>query len=116
MSRSTESSGISKKQRAYNGIKDMIIKGKLKKETPLVERQLCDILGISRTPVREALRELAKDGLVEIIDGKGVYVKKLDFRDMVEIFEVREALEGMSIRLFIERADEDMITAEEIYE
>lgn len=100
---------VSKKQIAYDGIKEMIIKVQVRKDTPLVERQLCDVLGISRTPVREALRELANDGLVEIIEGKGVYVKKIEFRDMIEIFEMREALEQMAIKLFVERAEQNTI-------
>lgn len=95
----------SKKKQAYDEIKRMIIENEMKKDIPLVERTLCDMLGISRTPVREALRELAADGLVDIIDGKGVYVKKIEFRDMIEIFEVREALERKAIQLFIERMD-----------
>lgn len=97
----------SKKSIAYEGIKQLIMEGKLTKDTPLVERKLCEILGVSRTPVREALRELASEGLVEIIDGKGIYVKKIDFKDMIEIFEMREALECMAIALFIERAGDD---------
>lgn len=99
----------SKKQLAYDGIKEMIVNGKVKKDTPLVERQLCEMLGISRTPVREALRELANDELVEVIDGKGVYVKKIEFRDMIEIFEMREALERMAMKLFMERIQDEMI-------
>ena len=102
-------SGVSKKQIAYEKIKEMILDGAFSKESPLVERQLCDMIGISRTPIREALRELANDGLVEVIDGKGVYVKKIGFRDMIEIFEMREALEGMAVRLFVERADQEAV-------
>jgi len=97
----------SKKQIAYDGIKKMIVSGAVTKDTPLVERQLCEKLGVSRTPVREALRDLAGEGMVEIIEGKGVYVKKIEFKDMLELFELREALEGMAIQLFVERMDED---------
>lgn len=103
------SSTPSKKQVAYDGIKEIIVNGKVKKDAPLVERQLCEIIGISRTPVREALRELANDGLVQIIEGKGVYVKKIEFRDMIEIFEMREALERMAMKLFMERLQEEKI-------
>lgn len=94
-----------KKQIAYKKIKELIINNEVEKNTPLVERQLCELIGVSRTPIREALRELANEDLVEIIDGKGVYVKRMDFRDMVELFEVREALESMAVRLFTERLD-----------
>lgn len=97
----------SKKQMAYDGIKEIIVNGKVKKDAPLVERQLCEMLGISRTPVREALRQLANDELVEVIDGKGVYVKKIEFRDMIEIFEMREALERMAMKLFMERIQDE---------
>lgn len=95
----------SKKHIAYDYIKNLIIDNELPQNSPLVERSLCEQLGISRTPVREALRELSNEGLVTIIDGKGVYVKKIDFKDMIEIFEVREALEYKAIELFIERID-----------
>ncbi|MDD2979725.1 MAG: GntR family transcriptional regulator [Hespellia sp.] len=111
MEKKNGTENISKKQVAYDKIKEMIINGKIPKEAPLVERQLCETLSISRTPVREALRELAGDDLVEIIEGKGVYVKRIEFRDMVEIFELREALEQMAMKLFVERADEDAVQA-----
>ncbi|MFV0363339.1 MAG: GntR family transcriptional regulator [Suipraeoptans sp.] len=100
----------SKKNIAYEGIKQMIIEGELKHDTPLVERQLCEILNVSRTPVREALRELANNDMVEIVENKGVYVKKIDFKDMVEIFELREALECLTIQLFVKRATDEEIT------
>lgn len=105
MNRSKQA-GLTKKQVAYEGIKNLIVEGEFAHETPLVERQLCDILQVSRTPVREALRELAAEGMVEVIDGKGVYVKRPQFKDMIEIFELREALEGKAVRLFVERIND----------
>ena len=99
----------SKKQLAYDGIKKIIRDGQIRKDVPLVERRLCENLGISRTPIREALRELENEGLLEVIEGKGIYVKRIEFREMVEIFEVREALERMAVKLYVERAqDEDL--------
>ena len=116
MGRKKNTEILSKKQLAYNGIREMITNGELKKDTPLVERQLCGILGVSRTPVREALRELANDNLVEIIEGKGVYVKQVEFRDMIEIFEIREALECMAMKLFMERKEaEDIETLKQCF-
>lgn len=99
----------SKKQIAYEQIKKLIIENEIPKDAPLVERTLCEQLGISRTPVREALRELASEGLVMIIEGKGVYVKKVEFKDMIEIFEIREALESKAIELFIQRLDDETL-------
>ncbi len=98
-----------KKEVAYNIIKNRIISGEFDNETLLVERTLCDQLQMSRTPVREALRELANDDLVEIIDGKGASIKRISFRDMVELFEVREALERMAVKLFMERAEQEQL-------
>lgn len=115
MARKSNTDTLSKKQIAYNKIKEMIIDGTIKKEMPLVERQLCEVLDISRTPVREALRELAADGLVEIIEGKGVFVKRIEFRDMIEIFEVREALECMAMKLFVERIEPEKVELFEEY-
>ena len=100
-----ERMGATKKKYAYDEIKKLIIENEIPKDAPLVERQLSELIGLSRTPIREALRDLANDGMVEIIEGKGVYVKGIDFKDMVELFEVREALECMAIRLFVERID-----------
>lgn len=100
--------GLSKKQIAYNQIKEMVISG-LPAGAPLVERDLCEKLDVSRTPVREALRQLASEGLVDIIDGKGVFVAKIRFEDMVEIFELREALESMAVTLFVKRREQALI-------
>lgn len=98
----------SKQTIAYNKIKDAIIKNELLPDTLLVERQLCDTLGISRTPIREALRRLSSEGLVDSIPDKGMFVSRIRFEDMVEIFELREALEGMAIRLFVQKRDKDI--------
>lgn len=100
--------GVSKKQAAYNKIKEMVI-SELPAGAPLVERDLCEKLEVSRTPVREALRQLASEGLVDIIDGKGVFVAKIRFEDMVEIFELREALESMAVMLFVKRREPILI-------
>ena len=99
---------MSKKQIAYEKIKEMVISG-LPAGAPLVERDLCEKLDVSRTPVREALRQLASEGLVDIIDGKGVFVAKIRFEDMVEIFELREALESMAITLCVRRREPALI-------
>lgn len=118
-----QKTGLTKKQIAYKGIKEMVISG-LPAGTPLVERDLCEKLNVSRTPVREALRQLANEGLVDMIDGKGVFVAKIRFEDMVEIFELREVLESLAVRLFVNRREpvlvdmlnELMVRQEKAYE
>lgn len=104
-----ESTPKSKKAVAYQEIKSRLLNGTYSLQDPLVERQLCQDLGLSRTPIREALFELASDGFVEIIEGKGVFVRKVSLRDLVELFEVRLALETLAIRLFTERSSPDNI-------
>lgn len=105
----SEQKDQSKQQIAYNKIKAAIIKNELLPDTLLVERQLSNTLGISRTPIREALRRLSSEGLVDFIPDKGMFVSKIRFEDMLEIFELREALEGMAVRLFVLRKNSDIV-------
>jgi DNA-binding GntR family transcriptional regulator len=86
-------------QRAYETIKERISTHQLRPGTKLVEEQMAEEIGISRTPVREALNRLEKDGLVKIFPNWGSYVKKMDFEEIREIYDLREALEGMAARI-----------------
>ena len=99
----------SKKEIAYQGIRQMILSGKYTPSDTLPERQLCQELGVSRTPVCEALQALVNDGMLEIIEGKGVVVRKVNLRDLIEIFELRLALESLAVYLFVERATADTV-------
>lgn len=109
MEHTTNSAPMSKKQLAYERIKSMLVNGELKPQESLVERQLCQKLGVSRTPVRQALQALVSDGFLEIIEGKGVFLRKVNLRDLVELFELRLALESLAMYLFVERATSDTI-------
>ena len=73
-----EENGL-KKQTVYDRIKQMIMDNELPAGMPLVERTLSNELNVSRTPIREALRKLSNEGMVEIKEGKGVYVAELHF-------------------------------------
>jgi len=94
-----EHSNLSDK--VYNILLDRIITRKIKPGEKLIEEELAENLGISRTPVREALNRLFKDDLIELIPRKGGYIKKLTVRDVEEVYEVREILENLSVRLAI---------------
>lgn len=71
----------------------------------LVERDLSEVYGISRTPVREILREIAATGLVEFLPAKGYRVKEFGFEDILHIFNAREAVEGLATRLACQMGD-----------
>lgn len=73
--------------------------------TWLVERDLSEIYGISRTPVREILREVAATGLVEFQPSKGYRVKEFGFDEILHIFNAREAVEGLATRLACQMGD-----------
>ena len=65
----------------------------------LVERSLADRLGVSRTPIRETILRLEREGLVRIIEGKGAFVASYSIEDLIEIYQVREGLEPIAARL-----------------
>jgi GntR family transcriptional regulator, trigonelline degradation regulator len=77
----------------------------------LVERELIERLGVSRTTVREALRELAAEGLVTSIPQKGSIVAVPSMKEASEVYEVRALLEGAAAHQFAERADEEHVVA-----
>ena len=91
------------RDRAYRGLLDLILGGGVDSDTPLSERKLADSLEIGRTPVREALRDLARDGIVEVRPARGTFVRHLSIEDVQEIYEVRQSLEGMTAFLAAER-------------
>jgi len=81
----------------------MIVEGALAPGTRLNERLLCDQLGVSRTPLREAFRVLAAQGLVELLPNRGAVVVQLSTKDIAETFEVMGGLEAMSGELACQR-------------
>lgn len=86
-------------QQAYNIIAEQIISGSLKPGARITEKEIASILGVSRTPVREAMKLLSKDGLIEVIPHKGAIVRKLSLIDIKEIYEIRAVLEGLGAKL-----------------
>jgi DNA-binding GntR family transcriptional regulator len=98
-----------KQEVAYKKIKDAILKNEFKPNTMLNEGNLCKMLGFSKTPIREALRRLFSEGFVEFISEKGTFISKISLEELIEIYDVREALEGMAARLCALRKDEGVI-------
>jgi DNA-binding GntR family transcriptional regulator len=87
------------KDQAYRRIKEAILSLELKPGEPLVESDLAERLGISKTPVRDALTELRREGLVTKIPYSGTFVSEITTRDVAEIIEIRAVLEGLAARL-----------------
>lgn len=87
-------------------IRSRIITGVYLSGTRLVERDLATEFDVSRSPVREAIRILNQEGFVETLSTRGIVVKKLSQREVEELFDIREALEGLASRLAAERVAE----------
>jgi len=93
--------------RAYLAIRGLIVSLELPPGAVIDERELMQRLGLGRTPVREALRRLAQERLVEVFPRRGMFVTNVDVRDLARISEVRLALEPEAARLAAERATDE---------
>lgn len=96
---------------AYRRIRSDIAAGALVPGSWVREGPLADTLGVSRTPVREALNALAAEGLVEIVRHRGARVSSWTRRDVDEVYSLRALLEGEGARLAAERADASVIAS-----
>lgn len=91
------------RETAYRRIREHILTGELQPGEPISEAERAEVLGMSRSPVREALRQLAQEGLVEIFPKRGTFVTELSAREVREAFELRDAIESACARLAAER-------------
>jgi DNA-binding GntR family transcriptional regulator len=91
-------------ERAYLAIRGLIVSLELPPGSVLNERALIERLGIGRTPVREALRRLAQERLVEVFPRRGMIVTTVEIRDLASLSEIRSVLEAEAARLAAERA------------
>jgi len=96
-------SNLSLGSRAYQELKRTILEGRVAPGEKLNEVELARALGISRTPVREAINRLGKEGLVEIFPQRGAFVVQFSEKDIFELFLIRENLEGLAARLAADR-------------
>ena len=86
-------------QEVANQIRGMIRNGILVKGQKIDEKYLCESMGVSRTPVRESLRMLSSEGLIDLIPNKGAYISEPPIKDVKDMFEVMSVLEGTCARL-----------------
>ncbi len=97
------------KEAVYHRLKENIIRGKLLPGSKLVETEIAKRLGVSRTPLREAINRLGQEGLIEIFPRRGAFVKKHSLQEIMENLEIREVLEGLAVRLTAKHATPKMI-------
>jgi DNA-binding GntR family transcriptional regulator len=84
-------------------LRDLIIEGHLKSGERIVERAICKTFGVSRTPIREALKVLASEGLVEFLPNRGACVRELSLNHMSELFDIVGGFDALAGRLACER-------------
>lgn len=90
-------------------VRSAIVAGKYKPGSSLSESNLSDYFQVSRTPVREALKQLEREGLIEIIPRVGTRVKKSTEKELTELFTVKEVLEGLAAAQITDNKDEQVI-------
>jgi DNA-binding GntR family transcriptional regulator len=105
----TKKRAVPIRKRVYEDLKTAILSGKLDPEERLTEEHLAETLGVSRTPVREALYKLESEGLVHALETRGFIVWGGSQEEMSELFEIRTVLEGYALRLCSERITEEVL-------
>ena len=99
----------------FQTLRGAIIRGELKPGDRLLEMQLSETLGVSRTPIREAIRQLELEGLVVMEPRKGAQVASITEKDLTEVLEVRRVLESLAAELACrKRTDEDIAALREL--
>lgn len=94
----------------FQYLRRCILTGEMKPGDRLLEIKLAETLGVSRTPIREAIRKLELEGLVTIVPRRGAEVANITSKSLTDVLEVRRALEVLAVELACERADETMLS------
>ena len=94
------------RQQVVDALRRAIIEGRLAPGARLVERELTEMMQVSRTVIREALRQLESEGLIAIIPNKGPVVRALTQAEAKDLYQIRAVLEGLAARLFTEHASD----------
>ena len=91
----------------YEELKRQILVGEIAPGTRMMEVELAEDMGVSRTPVRKAIRKLEKEGLVTIEPRRGAYASDISIKDMVDVLEVRQMLEGMAASMAAQKVTKE---------
>ncbi len=92
------------RRQVVDRLRHAIVSGRFQPGARLIERELIASIGVSRTVVREALRELESEGLVALIPNRGPIVRELSLTEAADLYQIRAVLEGLAARLFATRA------------
>lgn len=98
------------RERVYSRLREMIVSGEIPLNSQLDERELAEKLSVSRTPLREAIGKLVKEGVIEYRPYKGNFVKRLSAKQISDLYQVRKVLEAMAVRLAIENLTDKGLT------
>jgi len=99
------------RQQVLDGLREAIVSGGLPAGRRITEKELTAMFGVSRTVVREALRQIEAEGLVEIVPNRGPVVRMLKHEEAEDLYRIREVLEGLAARLCAEKASPDSVAA-----
>lgn len=102
--------GMTKNEYAYEAIKSMIMDGELQADELVSESALADKLGVSRTPIREALRMLSRDGFIEV-GGQGAHVKRITVKEAYDLSEIRVEIEAIALKTAVYKVPKSSIQA-----
>lgn len=94
-----------------DALREAIVSGRLAPGTRLIERDLIELTGVSRTVIREALRQLESESMIETIPNKGPIVRSLTRAEAVDLYAIRAVLEGLAAHMFVEHATDADIAA-----
>jgi len=97
------------KNAVYRKLKSRILKEEIRAGQWLIEREIATDYGLSRTPVREILQQLTNDGLLIQVPRKGFTVRRVSLEEILDIFQAREAVEGMAARLVCQKGDDEFL-------
>src|SRR3984893_1597927 len=99
------------RRQVLDELRQSIIAGRLRPGARLIERELIAMMGVSRTVIREALRQLEAEGLVDVVPNRGAIVRELTIAEARDLYAIRALLEGLAARMFVEKAGAQAIAA-----
>lgn len=99
------------RQEVLEVLRSSIVNGRLAPGARLIERELIAMTGVSRTLIREALRQLEAEGLVHVVPNRGAVVRELTAAEARDLYAIRALLEGLAARMFVEKASAEEVAA-----